>query len=386
MSHCCKQKQERFEDVLSQTKNFQKKTVPQFVPVILFWLFIFFFPVLMITDWETRPAVIDWRDIARVYSPLIFSMFIFAINQTILIPRYFIRNKIVKYILLNFLLIGIFFVLRELFFRFIIYSMHGSLSSVIFQEPNRRDLGGFVKFSIGFVLLTLVSCLMNISIRVTALHTKKANWARSRENAILKSELSFLKLQLSPHFLFNTLNNVAALIDIDSTKARTAVLQLSKMLRTILYDVDQETITIKEEIEILDKYLYLERLRFNENIECNMEVNIENENKRIIPLILMPLVENTIKHGINPRKKSFIHIRIEEKNGILLFHSDNSNFPRPKQINSRTEGGLGLSNTLKRLDSFYNEHYQYDAYVENDIYKTFLKVDLNFDLNAFEEK
>lgn len=360
-----------------------RKAIPHFVPAILFWLFILCFPLLMITDVETRSAELDWRDITRIYAPLIFSIFIFAMNQAVLIPRYFIQNKILKYILLNFLLIFLFFFLRELVLRFILFSLHGSFSAA-FSHEGYPNFKGVLKYAVVFVLFTLLSCLMNILIRVSALQTKKAIMLRTHENVLLKSELSFLKLQLSPHFLFNTLNNIAALIDLDSSKARQAVLQLSKMLRTILYDVDQDSITIKEETEILEKYLYLERLRFNENVEYTMEIQIEDESKRIVPLLLMPLVENAIKHGINPRQRSFIHIRIEEKNGILLFRSENSNFPRKPSEGSKTEGGLGLSNTLKRLETFYKKHYEYNAHVENDVYYTTLKINLAADLSAFE--
>ncbi len=363
--------------------NIIRKTIPSFVPVTLFWLFILCSPLLMLADVDSRSLSLDWRDIARIYASLLFSVFIFAMNQAILIPRYFIQKKIVKYILLNFLLILFFFLLRELVFRFILFSLHGCFFSAFTHEGN-PDLKGGLKFVVAFILFTLLSCLMNILIRLSAHQTKRAFAIRARENAFLKSELSFLKLQLSPHFLFNTLNNIAALIDLDTSKARIAVLQLSKMLRTILYDVNQDSITIKEETEILEKFLYLEQLRFNENVECTMDIRIEDDSKRIAPLLLMPLVENAVKHGINPRQKSFIRIRIEEKDGILLFRSENSNFPRIPRDGDKTGGGLGLSNTLKRLDTFYGEHYEYGAYVENGVYYTTLKINLSISLSAFE--
>lgn len=194
---------------------------------------------------------------------------------------------------------------------------------------------------------------------------------REQKRAELQYELDFLKNQLSPHFLFNTLNNISALVQIDPKRAESSIDKLSKLLRVTLYQTSEDLITIKEEVDILQKYADLEKLRLDDSFDFKFEVSLENPNAKIAPLIAMPLMENAIKHSLNPNGKSFAHISIIQTHNEFFFKAVNSNFPRKSQPKM---GGLGLSTFKKRLDLLYLDKYSYTTSIQNGTYISNLKI------------
>jgi len=142
----------------------------------------------------------------------------------------------------------------------------------------------------------------------------------------------------------------------------------------MLYQTSDDTIPIKEEIDILEKYADLERLRLDPSYKLDFTTDLEDENFQIAPLIAMPLVENAIKHSVNPDGPSFARIKIEQKGDSIEFHTENSNFPRKKKSN---EGGLGLTTFKKRLDLLYNGRYEYKTEVVDGTYKASLTISTN---------
>ena len=196
---------------------------------------------------------------------------------------------------------------------------------------------------------------------------------REKRRTEMAYELTFLKQQLSPHFLFNTLNNITSLIRFDPGLAENSMTKLSQLLRMMLYQTSDQYISVKEDVEILEKYADLERLRLDESFDLKFEVNLENPQAQVVPLMMMPLMENAMKHCLNPDGISFAHIYIEQKNGELYFRAENSNFPRKSKSKS---SGLGLATFLKRLELMYKDRYTYTTKVENGVYVSELKVKL----------
>jgi len=350
------------------------KPIPGFVPALLAWIFFLVFPLILLIDWKTRPVEIVGEDIVRLYLPIFFATIIFGMNQRFLIVKLFFRRKIKTYIGANLLLIIFIIGLRELILNVFLQSPNGSLYSIYIKGEAEYQLGNIVLSIVVFLVFTLIICLLNISFRVSANHTRFAYWVRQKQNEILQSDLAFLKMQLSPHFLFNTLNNIAALMDIDAKKAQNGIMQLSSLLRTILYETKGDMISLKSEVMILEKYIELEKLRFGSNVDCQIEVFLENDQIEIVPLLLMPLVENAVKHGVHPIHPSKISICIQEKNGVLLCRIENSMFPRKK--GPENVGGIGLSNMQKRLDCFYPNHYKYNITRQGEMYLASLEIDL----------
>jgi LytS/YehU family sensor histidine kinase len=141
--------------------------------------------------------------------------------------------------------------------------------------------------------------------------------------------------------------------------------KLSQLLRMMLYQVKDKYITLKEDVDILQKYADLEKLRLDESFDFVFNVNLENPNLMIEPLLVMPLMENAMKHCVNPNGKSFAHITITQTGETLHFHSENSNFPRKS---TRKSSGLGLSTFEKRLDLIYMGAYEYSVNIVDDVY------------------
>lgn len=364
-----------FEHLLTHFKSF-KKPIPNFLPVVLAWIFIFTFPLLLMMDYRNKPLIENLTSVISIYIPLIFAALIFFLNQAFLIPRYFIRGRIKFYVFINIFLVFIAMSFRDLMIFLLTNPSPISITSAIAHFFDSKEVFAYSRTErfqvfVLFLVLVFINCGINIAFSVSLRQTKHAQWFRYREKMALQTELSFLKTQLSPHFLFNTLNNITALIDTNSSHAKKAIVQLSKLLRTILYETKTDYILLEKELEIIKKYTDLERLRLPEDFDFELTTTIENKEAKITPLIFMPLVENAIKHSFCPSLKNYIHVQIQEKNGFITFISENSCCPSTKHKN--TQGGIGLNTFIKRMDSFYLNEYSYKATQEENSYKVFLR-------------
>lgn len=171
------------------------------------------------------------------------------------------------------------------------------------------------------------------------------------------TELKFLKSQINPHFLFNSLNSIYFLIDKQNTDARQTLLQFSDLLRYQLYDCNADTIAIEKELSYLQDYIRLQRLRKDTNYDVC--VNIRNDIKgfNIVPLLLIPFIENAFKHiSHHNTEKNFVHVEMARSNGSFLFSVENS---KENLLNSTLlPGGIGLTNVKRRLELLYPERHQ----------------------------
>ena len=361
-------------DLLKEETKSSNYPIPPFVPLLLIWLFVMLFPLATFLD----PAVItspkiNARGVVGFYVPLITTTLIFLINQKFLVPSCIFKKHYIPFVIHNALLvIGAIFV-REVAF-FLIERNPGEGITYFFTSYCFSNMkGGHFSFITVILFSILVGFVCGISVlyNIVLRHTLRAFVQREQKNMALQYELDFLKNQLSPHFLFNTLNNISALIQFDPKRAEESMAKLSKLLRVTLYQTSDRTIPIKEEIDILRKYADLEKLRLDSSYDLQFNVELEDENFQIAPLIAMPLVENTIKHSVNPNGKSFAHISIEQKGNTAIFRTENSNFPRKKKSN---EGGLGLATFKKRLDLLYNGRYEYKTETVDGTYKATLTI------------
>lgn len=169
----------------------------------------------------------------------------------------------------------------------------------------------------------------------------------------LSTELQFLKNQLNPHFLFNTLNNIYALTRKKSSKAPEVVMKLSELLNFMLYESHKETISIEREVKFLEDYLSLEKIRYTDGLTVVFNKKIDDSLQQIAPLLLLPLVENAFKHGASENHfDSFIHIDLTLQNQQLFFSIENSfeETTENKKLNN-----IGLPNTSRQLELLYRE-------------------------------
>ena len=360
-------------DVLKEKVGTINYPFPPFVPIVLAWIFIILFPLAFILD-PTFTTSLDMstQKIIGFYLPLLATALIFFINQRILVRSCIFKRHYVRYFIYNsFLLIGL-LLLREVAL-FLTDRSAGEGIADFFTSYCFSAIKGHFSFQTVIIFTLMVSfvCITSVFYNIVLRQTLKAFLQREKKNVELQYELDFLKNQLSPHFLFNTLNNISALITIDPKRAEESMAKLSKLLRVMLYQTSDATITIKEEIDILQKYAELEKLRLDESYDLKFILNLEDENFQIAPLIAMPLVENAIKHSVNPNGKSFAHISITQAGNKITFETENSNFPRKAKSNA---GGLGLATFKKRLELLYPSHYKYETQLDGNVYRSKLEI------------
>ncbi len=195
---------------------------------------------------------------------------------------------------------------------------------------------------------------------------------RSRENRT-EAELKNLRNQLNLHFLLNTLNNIYALIAFDADKAQTAVQELSRLLRHVLYDNQQNFVTLDKEMDFIRNYIELMRIRLSANVHVETKIDVRPDSRtEIAPLIFISLIENAFKHGISPTEPSFIRIHFSESPGEI--HCEITNSYHPKSVADKSGSGIGLEQVRKRLELTYPDRYDWQQGVSEDMkeYKSIL--------------
>lgn len=184
---------------------------------------------------------------------------------------------------------------------------------------------------------------------------------REQQTMHLQSELDYLKYQINPHFFMNTLNNIHALVDIDGELAKKAIIELSRLMRYLLYESEQTTVPLRRELTFISHYLELMKIRCDESVALTYqkpEAASPILEAGIPPLLLLTFIENAFKHGISHKEPSFIDIRITQENNQLHFYCANSNFSRDRM--QTLQGGVGLDNVRKRLQLIYQDRYKLD--------------------------
>ena len=220
-------------------------------------------------------------------------------------------------------------------------------------KPIYNRFFDFGVFIIGFLIMGF-----NSGVKSFASWSNKQEEYNEKERQYLSSELAFLKQQVSPHFFMNTLNNIHALIDIDSEKAKDTIIKLSKLMRYLLYESEAEKVKLSKEVEFLESYIELMRLRYD---ELNLSVEIvypDNINEIYVPsLLFLPLVENAFKHGVQSNKRSFVNIGFTTVGDKLILNVKNSNFGKTTLMFNNEVSGIGLENIKKRLTLIYRDNY-----------------------------
>ena len=206
-----------------------------------------------------------------------------------------------------------------------------------------------------FQIIALLVNLMAIGIALSIRYVMRQGEKKQKE---VEAELAWLKNQINPHFLFNTLNNISSLTQIDADKAQDTVMQLSDLLRYAMYETNKPKVPLEGEVEFMRNYIELMKLRCNEMTRVNCQWQIANSQMLIAPLLFISLIENAFKHGMNSNAPATIDISLTQKDGTLVFNCDNTNNPKPTK--DRSGSGIGLENTRRRLNLLYQGHYQWE--------------------------
>lgn len=324
---------------------------------IIGWGIVFGFPFLMMTR---SGFDLTWADYMRHGSiiPLSF-FFVFYVNYCFLIPRYLFEGRIRQYLLLNALLIVCITAGAHLWQEYM-FRTHAHVGK------GGRHIGP-PKWI--FILRDAFSMILTIglsaSIKMSGRWVQMDAARREAEKSRTEAELKNLRNQLNPHFLLNTLNNIYALIAFDADKAQSAVRELSRLLRHVLYDNQQNLVSLDKEMDFIRSYIELMRIRLSANVTVDTRIDIRpDSHTEIAPLIFISLIENAFKHGISPTESSFIRIRLSEHPKEVRCEISNSY--HPKSRTDKSGSGIGLEQVRKRLELTYPNRYEWRHGVSED--------------------
>ena len=322
---------------------------------IIIWLPLFLIPILYAPQGHT-----SWQNDLSIYIIPLSMMAVAYTNYFVLAPM-LLKGRKKNFWVINTLLILFLSIVQHEWLYYI--SGDQNLMTYPYQifVENKEDK--YVYPHIFFIIRNVFNLSICAGVATSILMAQRWSKAekekREAETAMTKAELVNLRQQVNPHFLLNTMNNIYALTAFDTEKAQKAIIDLSKMLRHILYDNQQPYVCLKEEVEFLHNYVDLMMIRIPENVEIKRECNIpSNCNIHVAPMIFISLLENAFKHGINPEQKNFIHIKLDANNEQIIFSIQNSN--NPKGEAERNGHGIGLKQVERRLELAYPGKYKWE--------------------------
>lgn len=312
---------------------------------LMVWMVIILVPVLnskMLEEVHVslENILIAWLKIAPY-------LLIFIIHNSLIAPRLLLRkHRYVWYLVVNLLTITAVFSLVAIYEK---YAPYDTEPYILNGKASFTDLAIYWNILLGFFMTGLN---MGIKLLYRSLRDEQQMEELKRQN--LQAEMDYLRYQINPHFFMNTLNNIHALIDIDTEYAKNAVIELSKMMRYVLYESGSETISLKKDIQFIENYIELMRIRYDSSIDICLDYPATIPNKVAIPpLLLIVFVENAFKHGVSYNHASFIHIRIGYRDDAVTAVISNSRHEKSRPGTT----GIGLENVKKRLALIYQDNY-----------------------------
>lgn len=312
---------------------------------LMVWMVIILVPVLnskMLEEVHVslENILIAWLKIAPY-------LLIFIIHNSLIAPRLLLRkHRYVWYLVVNLLTITAVFSLVAIYEK---YAPYDTEPYILNGKASFTDLAIYWNILLGFFMTGLN---MGIKLLYRSLRDEQQMEELKRQN--LQAEMDYLRYQINPHFFMNTLNNIHALIDIDTEYAKSAVIELSKMMRYVLYESGSETISLKKDIQFIENYIELMRIRYDSSIDICLDYPATIPNKVAIPpLLLIVFVENAFKHGVSYNHASFIHIRIGYRDDAVTAVISNSRHEKSRPGTT----GIGLKNVKKRLALIYQDNY-----------------------------
>lgn len=324
-----------------------------------------FLAILVILQLQTGQYSVALALINETITVIVFAVVVY-VNLLFLFPTYLKPGKYWTY-LAALVGIAVIFTPLELVIKYLLFSTREAIQIDLIDNMEAYFLGNF--------LVGGVSSVGKIMTDWIAENRKK----QQAQNESMQSELRFLKSQINPHFLFNTLNSLYALTLKKSDKAPDIVIKLSEMMRYMLYECNEPQVPLRKEINYLKNYLDLERLRQRDNIEITLEVTGSVTDQEVAPLLLIPFLENSFKHGINAAiQGGFVRAKLAVEERSLRFDLENSKgsvLPRAPDA-ARPSGGIGLKNVRRRLTLLYPDRHKLTVRETPSTYAIHLNLDL----------
>lgn len=295
---------------------------------------------------------------------LLYSVLIYT-NLLYLIPKFLNQNKLGFYFTWLVLLALIATPLATLVNYFIL------LGYPILQSETQASQGPLF-------LVSLMFLIFSTSGKIIVDWFKQQQTMKDLETQNMQSELKFLKTQINPHFLFNTLNSLYALTLKKSDQAPEIVVKLSEMMRYMLYECNERRVSLEKEVKYIQNYLDLEALRQSNLVDIDFKVKGNITNQKIAPLVFIPFLENAFKHGVNHQlDDAFVYATLEVKGDKLLFDIENSKNNNITSVLPKPQGGIGLINVRRRLDLIYPGSHSIDIEDQPHAYSVHLSLNLD---------
>ena len=353
---------------------------------LLLWIVLFVMPVfsMVIHNRQEGMAIFDWAEIFAVWKVNVVFLAIFLFHNFILAPLLVYRRRSWLYFSATACLVFLFIMWRcvtrppmprhhdnrpprteqmrqapdagssdfrsEERFR----KQHGPRRS---DDPHRTRppvIFGQEDVMSGLFIVLLLG--MNLGVKLYFKSEEDRREFAELKHHSLEHQLEYLRYQINPHFLMNTLNNIHALVDIDPERSKTTIVELSKLMRYVLYEGAKDVVPLSREVDFVQNYITLMRLRYTDKVSIDVSLPESLPDRNIPPLLFISFVENAFKHGVSYSSRSFIRVTLHCTADDLTFTCRNSKHPD----HANEQGGVGLENVRRRLDLLYGDDYRLD--------------------------
>jgi sensor histidine kinase YesM len=328
-----------------------KKTVQLFIHILGCIVFLCL-PILFSPDFSNPLTLFKIPPFQRDFIGYVILVLFFYLNYYVLIPKFYFDKKYITFstiIIACYLFVSIVphILIPSTGFQFslperesIVTGLQNSVPAYRIHHMKKPFFRFFNQHFFEFLIVFTLSLMLKINNRLKMAEKEKVN-----------AELSYLKAQINPHFLFNTLNSIYSLAIEKSDYTATAVVKLSGMMRYVITDASHKFVSLEKEINYISDYIELQKIRLDESIKLSYSVTGDASGKNIAPLVLISFIENAFKYGVNAEENSDLKIHIDITKGYVHLRVFNKKV-KIQQINTHTSG-LGIENTSNRLQLLY---------------------------------
>jgi hypothetical protein len=360
----------------------------EIIVFVVIWTAVFAIPFFF----HRIDNTVNWDRVYGEWIRMSSFLVLFLVNTLVLVPRFLYQKKYRSYILFalftTIIMVGLTIAIRMLLAPGQPMSMPpmelgpgmppmelgpGMPPPMGYQpvaQPEQKSM--FMLFLDNFIIAVLVVGI-STSFKMVSQWLNEENKRKDLEKVQLKTQLALLRHQVSPHFFMNTLNNIHALIDINAEDAKNTIIQLSTMMRYLLYDTAHGQTTLKKEIAFIESYITLMKLRFPENVTVMLTLPDEIREIPIPPMLFISFLENAFKHGVSYQVESFVMFKLEQKNGKLNCVIRNSRF-KAKETSEKEYSGIGLANIKKSLELLFGNDYSLNIHENEKEYEVLLTI------------
>lgn len=376
--------------IITSAKTLKIKRI-EWIVYPLIWLGLFTVPFFQ----YRKDFIPEWDKIGLEWIRISSFFLIFIVNELILVPRFLFRKKYWQYLAFGMsTLIAISAICIALQYTFTPHDPIRMPKMELGPGMPPMELGSKMPAPIGYkapepveeksIFMTFVDNLIIALLIMVAGTTIKllTQWLAEEgkrkdiEKEQLKTELALLRHQVSPHFFMNTLNNIHALIDINTENAKDAVIRLSTLMRYLLYETTQGQTSLKKEIAFIESYIALMQLRFSKKVTITLELPSQLPDLQIPPMLFISFIENAFKHGVSYQHTSFVLFSLKLNDGRMVCVVRNSKHSKPEKTDKKYSG-IGMTNIRKSLDLLFTDTYKLEVHDTQNEFEVQLSIPIS---------